>query len=138
MSEAVAARAATTRAAATRAAARARREQRRRAPVSRSSRADVRVANVEIGDAREDDDIARRGLVDGCAPRGIKAEELAHLDLLDLCAWPLGQPNRLRLLERAREDTPNAEPPDERVGADVGDLELQRQVEVRLGFGQVL
>mmetsp|Transcript_34298 Transcript_34298/g.68312 ORF Transcript_34298/g.68312 Transcript_34298/m.68312 type:complete len:213 (+) Transcript_34298:681-1319(+) len=95
------------------------------------------IAYVEVGDAGEDYDVTGLCTVDRDATSGVEVEELGDLDLTNLGAWPLRDPDGRVLLEGSGENTSDAQPAEVRVRANVGDLELEGLVLIRLGLWHV-
>ena len=100
----------------------------------RVGQVDDRVTDVEVGHAREDDNLARGGALNRHAASRLKVEELGDLDLANLRARARREADGRVLDQLARGDASDAQPPDERVRADVRDLELERLVVRHLGF----
>merc|ERR1719258_993157 len=73
----------------------------------------------------------------GARPIASKLKSSDTLDLPRLRARPLRERDGRVLLESARADAPDAQPADERVHADVGDLELERAVDAGRRLGQL-
>ena len=81
---------------------------------------------LNSGMPAEHHDLARRRHVHRRAPHRVEHEELRGLHLPDRHARARAEADGRVLLDPARADAPDAQPPDEGVRAHVGDLQLQR------------
>src|SRR6478735_8028093 len=88
-----------------------------------------RLADRDLGDARDGDDVARAGLLGGLALEGLGHEQLGDLHAL-LGAVVAAPHDLLALLDRAVEDTEQGEAAEEVGGVEVGDVRLQGRLVV--------
>ena len=85
-----------------------------------------RLADHDVGDAGDRDDVAGAGGLAGLALEALGDEELGDLDVLDR-AVALHPGDVLALLQGALVDADQREPAEERRGVEVGDVGLQRR-----------
>mmetsp|Transcript_40368 Transcript_40368/g.97937 ORF Transcript_40368/g.97937 Transcript_40368/m.97937 type:complete len:414 (-) Transcript_40368:3-1244(-) len=91
---------------------------------------DQRIANVELLHPSECYNIPSARGLDRFSPHGIKREQFRHFDFLDGRAGTCRKTDLTVLQQRARPDASDPKPADERVGRDVGDLQLQRPFDI--------
>ena len=100
-------------------------------------RVDDGLADHDVVDARDGDDVTGAGGFDGSALQALRAQQFDDAEVLDGTVHA-GQAVGLALLQRAVVDTDQAESSEEVGGVDVGDVRLQRRALLVFGGGDVL